>query len=376
MAEASRVAPALPFWLSLTYLPVVGLSATWGDAWILLIPAYAFIVFPLLDALLGGNPENPPEGNADADLFWHSLVTWVWAPIQFAVIWGTLWWIFREDGLDLHHGLFLMLATGVVSGSIGVVYAHELIHRKNIWERRLGEWLMVSVLYGHFVTEHIAVHHRFVGTPRDAVTARYNESFYRFFLRVVPGQFLSAWSVEAMRMRKRGLPVLGRRNPFWRYMIGAFVMCVIAFAIGGWACVGLYVAHAFVAVLALEQVNYIEHYGLVRKYEGNGKYEYVKPHHSWNSDHIATNSLMINLQRHADHHVAPDRRYPLLRTYSGMEAPPLPFGYPIMVVMAMTPNVWRRVMNPRVRRWRSLHYPEILDWSAYNEGRTPMPAGA
>jgi len=365
---------ALPFWLSLTFLPLVVAAAWLGEAWLLILPVYAFVVFPLLDAALGADTSNPSD-DPMADHFWHSLITWIWVPIQFAVIWGCLWWIFRADGIDLRHGFYLMLATGLISGTVGVVYAHELIHRTNRWERRFGEWLMISVHYGHFVTEHVAVHHRYVGTPRDAVTARYNESFYRFFLRVLPAQFRSAWSVEAGRLKRKGKPTLALSNPFWRYLGGAAFMCLVAYAIGGSMGLGFYIAHAFVAILALEQVNYIEHYGLVRMHRGGGQYERVRPHHSWNSDHRATNRLMINLQRHADHHVAPDRRYPMLRTYDETEAPPLPFGYPVMVMMAMNPLIWRRVMNPRVRRWRSLHYPEVLDWHTYNLGQTPMPKG-
>jgi alkane 1-monooxygenase len=32
---------------------------------------------------------------------------------------------------------------------------------------------------------------------------------------------------------------------------------------------------------------------------------------------------------------------------------------------AMVPPLFRRVMNPRVRKWREMYYPEITDWAAY-----------
>ena len=50
----------------------------------------------------------------------------------------------------------------------------------------------------------------------------------------------------------------------------------------------------------------------------------------WNAAHRASNWLLINLQRHSDHHYKPDRRFPLLQTYTEDEAPQLPFGYPMM----------------------------------------------
>jgi len=177
-------------------------------------------------------------------------------------------------------------------------------------------------------------------------------------------------------LRRRGRGVWHPANPFWRYGALQAGFLVLAFWIGGWVGLGLFVWQAFVAVLHLELTNYIEHYGLTRKHLGEGRYEHVLPRHSWNAAHRASNWLLINLQRHSDHHYKPDRRFPLLQTYSDEEAPQLPYGYPAMVVLAAVPPLWRRVMNPRVRAWRRQFYPEVADWSAYKAGTTPMPRGA
>ncbi len=135
----------------------------------------------------------------------------------------------------------------------------------------------------------------------------------------------------------------------------------------------LFLFQASVAVWHLELINYIEHYGLTRKYLGGGKYEHMQPRHSWNAAHKACNWLLINLQRHSDHHYKPSRRFPLLQNYSGAEAPQLPYGYPVMFVMALITPIWRRIMNPKVRKWREMYYPEITDWSAYQTEVNPMP---
>ena len=108
----------------------------------------------------------------------------------------------------------------------------------------------------------------------------------------------------------------------------------------------------------------------------NGRYEPFLPRHSWNAGHTASNWLLINLQRHSDHHYKPDRRFPLLQTYAEDEAPQLPFGYPAMTFVAMVPPWWRRRMNPRVRAWRRQFDPDITDWKPYNRGENPMPRGA
>lgn len=369
---------ALPFWMSLTFLPVVGVAA-WYGGWVLaILPVYAFVAFSVLDAVSGLDPANADPDTEDSRLFWYRAVTLIWLPIQMVLIFGSLIWIRETDHLTGREPLYLMMGVGVITGAVGIVYAHELMHQKNRMERWLGEALMISVLYGHFVTEHLAVHHRHVATPRDPATARYNESFYRFFARVLVGSFRSAWRTDAERLARKDLPVWSAQNPFWRYLGGAVLMLVLAYGILGWAGVGLYCAQAFIAVLQLEQINYVEHYGLVRRHLGGGKFEPVAPRHSWNASHKITNYLLINLQRHSDHHYKPARRYPLLQTYSETDAPQLPFGYPLMVLLAYNPLLWRRVMNPRVRRWRSMYYPDIIDWSEYSSGTVgrapPEPA--
>jgi alkane 1-monooxygenase len=174
-------------------------------------------------------------------------------------------------------------------------------------------------------------------------------------------------------LARKDLPWHNAANPFWRYwaLQGGFL--VLAFLLGGWVGVGLFIYQAFIAVWQLELVNYIEHYGLTRKHLGDGRYEHVLPRHSWNSAQMASNRLLINLQRHSDHHYKPDRRFPLLQNHTEAEAPQLPYGYPVMTLAAMVPPLWRRVMNPRVRRWRGQYYPEITDWKPYSNGRNPLP---
>ena len=150
-------------------------------------------------------------------------------------------------------------------------------------------------------------------------------------------------------------------------------MLVLAGLIGGWSGVALFLLQAGVAIWQLELVNYVEHYGLTRKHLGDGRYERVLPRHSWNASQKASNWLLINLQRHSDHHYKPNRRFPLLQHHASDTAPQLPYGYPVMTVAAMIPPLWRRVMNPRVRAWRRHYYPEITDWHPYNKSLNPMP---
>lgn len=360
---------ALPFWLSLMTIPLVAISAFLGGVWVIVPMVTAWGVFAFLDATLGLNTDNLDPQTKDSALFWHRLITLIWAPLQFLMVFGLVWYVPRADHLGVLEIYMICLGMGVVSGSVGIVYAHELMHQKNRLERTLGDLLMTMTLYGHFRSEHLLVHHRHVGTPRDPVTARYNESFWRFYPRVLKQCLVSAFRAERDMLARKNLPWWHHTNPFWRYWGWQAAFLALAFVLGGWIGLLVFVGQALAAIFQLELVNYVEHYGLTRKYLGNGKYEHVKPHHSWNATHTASNWYLINLQRHSDHHYKPDRRFPLLQTYDESEAPQLPHGYPVMTFFALFPRKWRAIMNPRVRAWRDTYYPEIADWSAYNKAR-------
>lgn len=372
-SEVQRLQNALPFWLSLGLIPVAVLGAWVGGWTVVLLPLYSWGMFSILDAILGRNEDNPDVSTPDSGLIWYRLITLIWFPLQFCVLFGLIWYVPQADHLGTVEKIVLFFGIGSVSGTIGINYSHELMHQKSSLERWLGDLLLATVLYSHFRSEHLRVHHLYVGTPRDPVTARYNEGFHRFFPRVLIGCHLSAWNAEVAMLARRGLRPLHALNPYWRYGALQLAMLALALALGGWIGLALFLFQAFAAVWQLELVNYIEHYGLTRRHLGGGRYEHVLPRHSWNASQRASNWLLINLQRHSDHHYKPDRRFPLLQTYTEDDAPQLPYGYPLMTMAAMVPPLWKRLMNRRVKEWRRRYYPDITDWHPYNKALNPMP---
>lgn len=367
---------ALPFWLSLLMPPLALWGAARGGLAVVLLPIYTWGLFSFLDALTGKNLDNAELDADDDDLIWYRFITLIWTPLQFLLLFALIWYVPRAGHLGVAEKIGLFFGMGVISGTIGINYSHELMHQKSRVERWMGDVLLAMVLYSHFRSEHLRVHHPWVGTPRDPVTARYNEGFHRFYPRVLRQCLRSSWSAEKTMLARRDLPVWHFSNPFWRYGALQLLMLALALGIGGWEGLGLFLLQAGVAVWQLELVNYVEHYGLTRRYLGEGKYEHVLPRHSWNAAQRASNWLLINLERHSDHHYKPDRRFPLLQNHDEAEAPQLPYGYPAMTTMAMIPPIWRRVMNPRVRAWRKQFYPDVEDWKPYNKALNPMPRGA
>ncbi|WP_460273081.1 alkane 1-monooxygenase [Celeribacter sp. ULVN23_4] len=367
---------AIPFWLSLTLIPFIWLGAFIGGWTVIIVPLYAWYMFGFLDGILGLNSDNADPNTPENELFWYRAITIIWFPVQFVNIFALIWFVTHTDHLSTLEIIVLFFGLGVSSGTTGMVYAHELLHQRNNLERWLGDLLLASVLYSHFRTEHLLVHHKHVGTRRDAVTALYNEGFHHYFLRVLRECPQSAWEAEKALLARKRLSVWNPRNPHFRYWTLQLMMLILATLLGGVAGFFLFAWQALVAVWQLELTNYVEHYGLTRRHLGDGRYEHVKPHHSWNAAHMATNWLLINLQRHSDHHYKPDRRFPLLQNYDESEAPQLPYGYTVMGVVAMVPPLWRRMMNPKIKQWRKQYYPDLAtfeDWEPYKNGTNPLP---
>jgi alkane 1-monooxygenase len=369
----ARISRAAPFWLSVALIPLAWIGAVFGGWTVIMMPVATWYLFSAIDALAGSYEENADLETSEDDLFWYRAVTITWAPLQFITLFGIIWYVTATAHLGTLEKIGLFFGIGVMSGTIGITYAHELAHQKLKFERWCADILLSMVLYSHFRSEHLLVHHRYVGTPKDPVTARYNEGFHRYFPRVLRQQPVSAFKAEAAMLARKKLPWHHKSNPFWRYAALQLVMLVLAVWIGGFAGLGWFLLQAIVAMWQLELVNYVEHYGLTRKHLGDGKYEHVLPRHSWNASQLASNWLLINLQRHSDHHYKPDRRFPMLQTYDEDDAPQLPYGYPIMTMAAMIPPVWRRIMNPKVRAWRKKYYPEVEDWAPYKNATNPMP---
>ena len=354
---------ALPFWISLTLVPIVWAAAILGGWWAVLVPLYTWGVYSALDALGGVDAANADPGTERGALVWYRAITLAWPFLQFATLFGVLTYATRAPHLGAWELAGVFVGVGVMTGTVGINYAHELMHQRSRLEHRLSDWLLAMVLYSHFRSEHLLVHHRDVATPRDPATARFDEGFHCYLPRVLWQSLVSAFRAEVAMLRRKRLPASHRSNPFWRYAALQGAMLALAAFVGGWAGLGQFALQAAVAIWQLELVNYVEHYGLVRRPLGGGRYEPVRPRHSWNAAHRMTNWLLINLQRHSDHHYKPDRPFPLLQTFAEDEAPQLPSGYAAMTLLAMVPPLWRRVMNPRVLTWRGRHYPDVADWA-------------
>lgn len=326
--------------------PLVWWSAWMGGAWFWLPVAALYVGVPIVDAIARPNPLHPSAAEVvdlEHDPLFR-LITWLWVPLHVAlVIWAVDLAATMPVGLPWAG---LVVSVGSIGGAVGITFAHELVHRSGRFERVLGDVLLALVSYPHFATEHVHGHHRHVATPKDPATARPGEGFYRFLPRTVFGSIAHAWTIACDQQTRRGRGAWHPANVMFRY--GATLALTFAGVAWYWGTHALlfFVLQGIVAFVLLEGINYVEHYGLVRREEAPGKYERVAACHSWDSSHRVSNWLLINLARHADHHLIASRRYPALSSRD--QAPQLPAGYATMLLLALVPPLWRKVMDPRV----------------------------
>ena len=332
--------PTLPF-IAWGLVRASGLGVFWFFG-----PVLVFMIFPLFDLLVGNDASNPPDSVIkwlEQDRYYR-WCTYLYLPIQYA---GLVFacWMWAKGKLGVLDSIGLALTMSMVSG-IAINTAHELGHKRDSLERWLSRIALAQTCYGHFFIEHNRGHHVRVATPEDPASARLGESFYEFLPRTVIGSLQSAWELERVRLERMEKPRLSLRNDIlnaWAMSVVLFAVLAVAF---GPVVLPYLLIQAVLGFSLLEVVNYLEHYGLLRQKRPDGRYERTRPEHSWNSNSVASNVLLYHLQRHSDHHANPIRRYQALRNVE--EAPQLPTGYAGMIVCALLPPVWRRIMDRRV----------------------------
>jgi alkane 1-monooxygenase len=336
------IVPTAPF-LAYGLVHATGLRFFWFAG-----PLLLFGVLPLLDVVVGTDSQNPPDSIIkwlEADRYYR-WCTFVFIPLQYlGLVFACRLW--SGGDLSAVNRVGLAITMGVVSG-IAINTAHELGHKRASLERWLSKVALAQSGYGHFFIEHNRGHHVRVATPEDPASSRLGETFWAFLPRTVLGSLRSSWELESERLSRTGRSPWTIRND----VINAWLMTVALFgglvAIFGVVILPYLAIQAVIGFTLLEVVNYLEHYGLLRQKrdDRSGRYELTRPEHSWNSNNVASNVLLYHLQRHSDHHANPMRRYQALRHFD--EAPQLPTGYAGMIVLALSPPLWRRVIDPRL----------------------------
>ncbi|MBU2983482.1 alkane 1-monooxygenase [Lentibacter algarum] len=320
-------------------------AAFFGGAWAWAALAYISLFTAFMDRVIPSLFPDMKEGTEfPSGALFSTLLGLLHFPLMGAALYGL-----SVSGMGWPQVMATLIAYSLFFGQVSHPNAHELIHRRERYARRLGRIVYATMLYGQHASAHVLIHHVHVATEDDPCTARKGEGFYRYFLRVWGRSLFDGLRAEnAMRARKREKPAL-ITHPFLHDVAVGLVMLALAVWMGGFLGFVALMAIALYSQLQIAIADYIQHYGLRRKRLENGRLEPVGPQHSWNTPHWFSSALMLNAARHSDHHVNPQRPYPALELDEAV-MPTLPHSLPVMATIALLPPLYRKVMKRELAR--------------------------
>ncbi len=341
-------------WLLSPALPVIGVAAVAGysiapkklRALAAVGPALLHGVIPLIDKWVGADAENHPEEaiqQLEQDPYYMRIVK-AYIPSQYLATFIAAYAASRKHTPFIDQ-IVLGMSIGAVNG-IAINTAHELSHKSQKIYHYLSHLALLPTGYIHFRVEHPYGHHKRVATPEDPASSQMGESFWQFWPRTVVGSFKSAIDIETRRLARKNKPFWCLDNELlqgWA-MSAAFHASMLLWF--GRRVIPFLLTQAVYGFTLFEVVNYLEHYGLKREQLSNGKYVRTLPEHSWNNNSMVTNLFLYQLQRHSDHHAYPTRAFQALRHFE--EVPQLPAGYASLLLPAIIPSWWFKLMDQRV----------------------------
>jgi alkane 1-monooxygenase len=317
--------------------------------------AMAYVVVPTVDAvwyrMIWRRLRSRSFGSAAASSGWavyYRVLPLLSVPIQLVMLAAATSAFALSPLSGAGRGL-LALTTGIFSAMFAITVAHELIHRRERLDRFLGAVLLSTVSFGTFKVVHLQIHHPYVGTDLDFATARRGQSIYSFWRQAFIGNFPGALRCERQRLARSGRSLWASDLLAWSTV--TLLWLAIAFAWWGWAGGLFFLVQSIVAIMYLDVINYLQHYGLTRRLLPGGRPEPVADHHSWAQGLLLDDLILLNLPRHSNHHVQPQLPFQLLSAAENAPRYPLPYG--LMTLVVLVPALFRRIAHRRLDRFEA-----------------------
>ena len=330
---------------SIALMAFAGISL--GGFYNYLAVVYTFIFIPTLETIVKKSDEKYTEEEKKSRLLdpFFDLLLYLNIPIVFGIFFFSIDKLaFTSSVSDI---IGIILSASIVMANNGINVGHELGHRKSIIARTCSKLLYLPCQYMHFYIEHNFGHHINVATPEDPATARYKQTLYSFWITSVVRTYVSAWEIQLKLLKVSKRNFFSIKNDMVFYTLFQTIFLAFVYYNFGLYLTLLSIFMSVISFLFLETINYVEHYGLLRKKEPSGRYERVKPHHSWNSNHTIGRIVLYELTRHSDHHFKSSKKYQVLESLE--DCPHLPYGYPTSILLSFIPPLWFSIMNPLVR---------------------------
>lgn len=351
-------------------LPLIPMASPWATslgmapnvaAWLPLF--IGFVVAPLLHFIF---PASLPSlsSNEKLDSAWRlyldSLII-ASVPLQMLMLLvSAKFW--TSGQIDLIGSMAYLAGVGSFSGFCAINVGHELIHSHVITtdqiksnggflllsssrgasiSRLLGSLLLYSVCFGSFSAEHLKSHHLYVGTPKDCYTAKRAQSIYSFTFQTLAAYFRHSFSVKKQLLEPQATTLLSGSILF--QTLASLVFLIMFFFAWRWSGLIFFLGQSIVAIVLMGWVVYLQHYGINRKQDSSGRIEPVREWHAWNEKSWIMDIYLLNLYRHADHHVNPNKPFYLLSESS--IAPSYPYPFFIMMLLSLIPPLFYSVTH-------------------------------
>ncbi|KAA9039542.1 alkane 1-monooxygenase [Ginsengibacter hankyongi] len=315
-----------------------------GSWWNFLVPLCCFVVYPLSNFFLWPALKNNTERECHYSSSAYKYVALIFVPVLIVL---TAWAVYVAGTATITTVSFigLALSVGIVNGVLGFTLAHEFIHRFTRTEQVAGYLLLLQNNYMHYGIEHVWGHHVYTCTPEDPHTARISEPLYFYLFRAVKGTYKNAWNIDTKKSgRASGKFSIMRSRMLLFGFLQVGMMLIIFFTLGAISLL-FFLLQNIGAIALLHIINYLQHYGLMRKLNAGG-YERLNAHHAWNTGRYNRLINLFQLESHADHHMHPNRSFDKLSQHE--ESPSHPAGYSFMILLALVPPLWFRMMNKRI----------------------------
>ena len=252
-----------------------------------------------------------------------------------------------KNSFNLVDKISLIIQTSLLTGILGVVAGHELTHRiKSKLDMFVGNWLLAFSWDCTFAIEHVYGHHKNACLPQDPASAKREESIYLFILKAIFNEHIDGWKIEINRVKKNKHHPISMQNRMIIGYLRSLTITLLVFLISGISGVLYFFTCAFITKSFLEAINYVEHYGLVRK-PGSP----IGMRHSWNSNHAMSSIYLYNVTRHSDHHRLAKLKFWELAP-APKNAPMTPYGYLTMLYLVLLiPYAYKKIMEKKLIDW-------------------------
>lgn len=311
----------LPYLISFLTFPILFVSIKYYLWYIL--PLYSLIFVPLMDFIL---PKQKPlseqqiEELQEDDTFEYLLFVW-----SFVYFICQIWCYFYVLNLNYLQIILASFVSGFLSSQSFAV-SHEILHKQGTLKAFWAHILLLMNSYLHFYKAHKIIHHVHIGTEDDPSSAPKGMTVYQFVPKSIFGNLKILLFKQPLMLCFCTL-----LSCWYGYTLYSFHFKTFLF----------WILQTMVAIVLVEMVNYIEHYGVERV--GT-----VSDRDSWDCYYPFMNWILFRIGYHSQHHQSSKDKYQVLNeTENSLK---LPFDYPMMMLCSLYPRLYFYLTHSKLRR--------------------------